>query len=368
MKFTCELKALRDAINNVSLAVSPRSNLQALEGILLQCTGPELTLTGYNLELGIIKKIAVTGTEDGTIILNARIFGDIIRKMPSDQVIIETDDKYLTVIRGGDTEFTILGTSAEEFPEIPTVQDGSGFSMPQYLLKNMISQTLFAIAQNENSPVLTGSLFDVSEGLLQVVSVDGYRLALRKEPISCDETFSFVVPGKTLHEVIKLLSEEEEDAVSLQVNRKHIIFSVSGYHIVSRLLEGEFLDYKAAISGNVTTTVRIDTREFIQSLERASIIINDRIKSPITAKMENNSIAVRCMTSLGKVSDLLPAQIDGDNVTIGFNNKYMLDALKATGTDEVNMRLDGPFAPMRIFPLEGDSFIFLVLPVRLKGE
>lgn len=368
MKFSCNLKTLSDAISNVSLAVSPRSNLQALEGILLRCRGNQLTLTGYNLELGIIKTIEVDGAEDGKIILNAKIFGDIVRKMPSSELMIETDDKFLTIIKGGDTEFTILGTSADEYPDIPSVDDGSGFSMPQYLLKNMISQTLFAIAQNENSPVLTGSLFDLKDNTLQLVSVDGYRLALRKETVACPEDLSFVVPGKTLNEITKLLSEEEDEMVSVKVNRKHIIFDISGYSIVSRLLEGEFLDYKAAISGDTLTTARITTRDFITSLDRASIIITDRIKSPITAKMENSSIAISCMTSLGKVSDNIPVEISGEAVTIGFNNKYMLDALKATGCDEVLININGPFAPMRIVPLEGDGFTFLVLPVRLKTE
>lgn len=368
MKFKCNLKALSDAVGNVSLAVSGRTNLQALEGILLDCSGQDLTLTGYNLELGIIKSIEVEDAVPGRIILNAKIFGDIIRKMPSDELVIDTDDKFLTIIKGGDAEFTILGTSADEYPDIPTIDDENGFTMPQALLRNMVSQTLFAIAQNENTPIHTGSLFDLQGGVLNVVSVDGYRLALRTEPVKVEQDFHFVVPGRTLSEVSKLLSEEEEETVLVKVNRKHIIFEISGYQIISRLLEGEFLDYRAAISGECKTKVRISTRELVSSLDRASIIITDRIKSPITAKMENEHILVSCMTSLGKVTDNVPANIEGDSVTIGFNHKYMTDALKATGSDEVTVQINGPFAPMRIVPLSGDHFTFLVLPVRLKTE
>ena len=369
MRFTCNLKLLSEAVNNVSLAVSARTNLQALEGILLDCDGSKLTLTGYNLELGIIKSIEVENGKEGQILLNAKIFGDILRRMPAEVITVDADDKYLTVIRGGDAEFTILGSTADEYPDIPTLDDESGFPIGQALLKNMIGQTLFAVAQNENTPVHTGSLFDLQNGVLNIVSVDGYRLALRTEPVAVKEDFHFVVPGRTLSEVAKLLSEDEDaEEVFIKVSRKHIIFEISGYQIVSRLLEGEFLDYRAAIGGDCKTKVRINTREFAQSLDRASIIITDRIKSPITARMENDSIHISCMTSLGKVLDQIPASIDGENVTIGFNNKYMSDALKATETDEIVIQINGPFAPMRILPTEGSHFTFLVLPVRLKTE
>ena len=368
MRFACNLKSLSEAVNNVSLAVSNRTNLQALEGILLDCDGHLLTLTGYNLELGIIKSIEVQNGSSGKIILNAKIFGDILRKMPAEEIILDTDDKYLTVIKGGDAEFTILGTSAEEYPDIPTIDDENGFTMPQSLLKNMISQTLFAIAQNENTPVHTGSLFELRDGILNIVSVDGYRLALRTEPVKEEQEFHFVVPGKTLNEVAKLLSEEEEKTVLIKVSRKHIIFEISGYQIISRLLEGEFLDYRAAIGGGCKTKIRLNTREFADSLDRASIIITDRIKSPITAKMENGHIPVSCMTSLGKVTDNVPVEIEGEDVTIGFNHKYMADALRAAGTDEIILQANGPFAPMRLVPLSGNQFTFLVLPVRLKSE
>ncbi len=368
MKFACNLKTLSEAVNNVSLAVSSRTNLQALEGILLDCDGNSLVLTGYNLELGIIKSIEIENGSSGKIILNAKIFGDILRKMPAEEIVIDTDDKFLTIIRGGDAEFTILGTSAEEYPDIPTIDDENGFTMPQSMLKNMISQTLFAIAQNENTPVHTGSLFELRDGVLNVVSVDGYRLALRTEAIKEDQEFHFVVPGKTLNEVAKLLKEEEDEMVFIKVSRKHIIFEISGYQIISRLLEGEFLDYRSAISGDCKTKIKLSTREFVDSLDRASIIITDRIKSPITAKMENGHITISCMTSLGKVIDNVPAEIEGEDVTIGFNHKYMADALRATGTDEVIIQVNGPFAPMRLVPLSGDQFTFLVLPVRLKTE
>lgn len=368
MTFTCDKKKLSDAVINASLAVSAKSTLVALEGVLLQCQGSALTLTGYNLDMGITKTIEVAGEEDGSVVLNAKLFSEILRKMTADTITITSDDKLLTLIKGGGSEFTILGISPAEYPEMPLIKDQKTFVLASTLLKNMIDQTLFAVAVTEQTPIHTGSLFDLKDGILHVVSVDGYRLALRKEQVNVTEDFSFVVPGRTLAEVVKLLSDDEDELVSVHVGTKHIVFEVSGYRVISRILEGEFLDYAAAIPRNSETKVKIVAREFISSIERASVIITDRIKSPVKAIFSDDSIQVSCVTTMGKVFDSIPASIEGQDVTIGFNNKYMIDALKASGCDEVMIELSGPLSPMKVVPMQGDSFLFLVLPVRLKSE
>ncbi len=368
MKFSCDKKTLSEAVFNVSLAVASKSTLIALEGILLSCKGDTLTLTGYNLDLGITKTITVTAQQEGSVVLNARLFSEILRKMPSEDISISTDDKLLTIIKGGGAEFTILGIDTAEYPDMPVIKDEQSFSMPCYLLKNMVNQTLFAVAVSEQTPVHTGSLFDVKDGVLNLVSVDGYRLAMRTEKVNVSQDFSFVVPGKTLSEVCKLLSDEEDDMVQINVSTKHILFEVSGYTIISRLLEGQFLDYQSAIPKQQTTRVKISVREFAASIERASIIITDRIKSPIKSIFAGGEIQIFCTTSMGKVFDSVPAEIQGEDVTIGFNNKYMIDALKATGCDEVYLELNGPLSPIKVVPLDSDQFLFLVLPVRLKSD
>ncbi|MDF2568341.1 MAG: polymerase subunit beta, partial [Oscillospiraceae bacterium] len=357
-----------EAVFNVSLAVSAKSTLVALEGILLVCEDNTLTLTGYNLDLGIKKNIEVNTIEQGSIVLNSKLFSEILRKMPADDISISTDEKYLTVIKGGGAEFTILGISTSEYPEIPVLKDGNRFEIPCHVLKNMINQTLFAVAVTEQTPVHTGSLFDIKSGILNLVSVDGYRLALRKEKVNVNDDFSFVVPGKTLSEICKLLHDDQEEPVGVNVSSKHIIFEIDGYMVISRLLDGEFLDYHAAIPRQTETRVKVSAKDFISSIERASIIITDRIKSPIKAIFDNESITVSCTTSMGKVFDQIGAQSNGESVTIGFNNKYMIDALKATECDEVYIDLNGPLSPMKVVPLESDNFLFLVLPVRLKTE
>ena len=370
MKFSCDKAALCEVINNVSLAVASKSTLIALEGILIRCVNQQLTLTGYNLDLGIIKSIPVNSSEDGEIVLNASLLSNIVNKMPSGEISFSSDNKLLTVIRCMDAEFTILGLSTEDYPEIPSISKEKELFLPLIDFRGMIAQTLFAVSQTEQTPIYTGTLFDIENGCLSVVSVDGYRLALKKESISSLDDFRFVVPGKTLNEIQKLLSKfttsEEDEKISIRVSNKHIIFEVRGYSIVSRLLEGEFLDYKNAIPKVSKTTVVVNTRDFLNSINRASIIINDRAKSPIKCEFTGNVVKLNCETTLGKAQDSFLAELEGENVKIGFNNKYMSDALKARECDQVRIEMSGSLSPMKILPLEGDDFLFLVLPVRLK--
>lgn len=367
MKILCERSVLSEAVQNVSRAVSAKSTIPALEGILLKAQNDALTLTGYDLELGISTTIQAKVEQPGAIVLSAKIFADIIRRMPSERVSISVDEKLLTEIDGEVTHFTILGMDPADYPEYPSVEDTTEFKLSDELLKSMIDQTLFAIAVSDAKPVHTGSLFDLSDKTLHVVSVDGYRLAMRTEPINTEETLSFIVPGKTLSEVSKLLAASEEE-VSLMVAKKHIIFDIHGYQVVSRLLEGEFLDYKAAIPQNSQTTVAISTREFIDSIERTSLIISDRLKSPLRVNFDDNLIKMSCTTPIGKSYDELCCKVQGDAVEMGFNNKYLLDALRAACCDEVKLIINGPLSPMKVVPTGSDEFLFLVLPVRLKAE
>ena len=231
----------------------------------------------------------------------------------------------------------------------------------------MIDQTLFAIATTDSKPVHTGSLFDIKKENITLVSVDGYRLALRKEPFIADQECSFIVPGKTLSEVSKLLKEEENE-VCMVVSHKHIIFKIDGYHVVSRLLEGDFLDYNAAIPKTEKTTIEVSTRLLVEGIERTSLLISDRLRSPLKLNMSDEKIRISCNTTMGKAYDEVDCKLDGDGINMGFNNKYLLDALKASDCDMVKLLINGPVSPMRVVPLEGESFLFLVLPVRVKND
>ena len=368
MKFSCEKALLQAAISTTSRAVSPKSSIPALEGILLEA-GSDLRLTGYNLETGIRTIVPADIREEGTLVLGARLFGEIVRKLPDDIVTIQSEN-YMVNIKCGMSEFNILGTDPEEFPELPTVEYQNSLILPQSRLKAMISQTLFAVSDNESRPIHTGSLFEVDSEGLTIVSVDGYRLALRHESIDKKEgaeTFSFVVPGAALSEVEKICSDVDEPA-SVTQGARHVMFKVGDTMLVSRRLEGEFLAYRQAIPRNNTIHVEGDTRALLSSIDRVSLIISDKLKSPLRCVFDSNLLKISTKTAIGDAYDECPLSGDGGGLEIGFNNKYLMDALKAAPADKVRLELTTGVSPCVILPTEGEeNFLYMVLPVRLKA-
>ena len=368
MKFSCEKALLQAAISTTSRAVSPKSSIPALEGILLEA-GSDLRLTGYNLETGIRTIVPADIREEGTLVLGARLFGEIVRKLPDDIVTFQSEN-YMVNIKCGMSEFNILGTDPEEFPELPTVEYQNSLILPQSRLKAMISQTLFAVSDNESRPIHTGSLFEVDSEGLTIVSVDGYRLALRHESIDKKEgaeTFSFVVPGAALSEVEKICSDVDEPA-SVTQGARHVMFKVGDTMLVSRRLEGEFLAYRQAIPRNNTIHVEGDTRALLSSIDRVSLIISDKLKSPLRCVFDSNLLKISTKTAIGNAYDECPLSGDGGGLEIGFNNKYLMDALKAAPADKVRLELTTGVSPCVILPTEGEeNFLYMVLPVRLKA-
>ncbi|HJF00892.1 MAG TPA: DNA polymerase III subunit beta [Flavonifractor plautii] len=368
MKFSCEKALLQAAISTTSRAVSPKSSIPALEGILLEA-GSDLRLTSYNLETGIRTIVPADIREEGTLVLGARLFGEIVRKLPDDIVTFQSEN-YMVNIKCGMSEFNILGTDPEEFPELPTVEYQNSLILPQSRLKAMISQTLFAVSDNESRPIHTGSLFEVDSEGLTIVSVDGYRLALRHESIDKKEgaeTFSFVVPGAALSEVEKICSDVDEPA-SVTQGARHVMFKVGDTMLVSRRLEGEFLAYRQAIPRNNTIHVEGDTRALLSSIDRVSLIISDKLKSPLRCVFDSNLLKISTKTAIGDAYDECPLSGDGGGLEIGFNNKYLMDALKAAPADKVRLELTTGVSPCVILPTEGEeNFLYMVLPVRLKA-
>lgn len=367
MKFTVNKSDITEAVSNIQRAVSTKTSIPALEGILLSATEAGLELCAYDLELGITTVIPAFVMEPGKAVLSAKLFSDIVRRTPAETVTVSVDEKNMATLESGYSRFSIIGIPAEEFPELPKLSDSTQISLPGALLKSMIRQTLFAIAESDAKPIHQGSLFSLENGILDVVSVDGYRLAVRREPVDVSEDLSFVVPGKTLSELLKLIKDSEEP-VEISAGRRHILFKIDNYTVISSLLEGEFLNYKAAIPPESQTEVVLKTREAIDSVERVSLLITDRLKSPIRCLFDNNEVKLNCTTSMGRASDQLDVEMTGQSVEIGFNNRYLLEALRNTECDEVKVQLGGPLSPMKVVPKEGDSFLFLVLPVRLKSE
>ncbi len=367
MKFTVNKSDITEAVGNIQRAVSSKTSIPALEGILLGASDQGLELCAYDLELGITTVIPAQVAEPGKAVLSAKIFSDIVRRTPADTITVTVDEKNMATLESGYSRFSIIGIPAGEFPELPKLTDSTQFSMASSVLKSMIRQTLFAIAESDAKPIHQGSLFNLENGVLDVVSVDGYRLAKRSEPLNFDEDLNFVVPGKTLSEILKLL-KDSDDPVEISAGRRHILFKIDNYTVISSLLEGEFLNYKAAIPPDSQTEVILKTRDAIDSVERVSLLITDRLKSPVRCVFADNEVKLNCTTSMGRASDQISVEMIGQDVEIGFNNRYLLEALRNTECDEVKIQLGGSLSPMKVVPKEGDSFLFLVLPVRLKSE
>ena len=369
MKFSCEKALLQTAVATASRTVSQKSAIPALEGILIEA-GSVLRLTGYNLETGIRTMVPADVTQPGSLVLSARLFGEIVRKMPDD-VLYFTADNYMVNVRCGMSEFNILATDPEEFPELPVVDDLNSFSIEQESLRSMISQTLFAVSDNESRPVHTGSLFEIENDQLTVVSVDGYRLALRREKITQKkgvEQFKFVVPGSALSEVEKICAAGDAPITVIE-GARHIMFDTGDTILVTRRLEGDFLDWRKAIPKNSTIQVEGEKRALLASIDRVSLIISDKLKSPLRCVFDDGVLSITTKTGIGDAADQCLITGNGQGLEIGFNNKYLMDALKAAPADQVRLEMSSGVAPCIILPAEGEeSFVYMVLPVRLKAN
>lgn len=368
LKITCERSKLVESLSNVQRAVSPKSNLAALEGIYMNAQSGLLELCGYNTELAIKTSITANVQTEGKIVLGARLFTDIVRRLPSESVTLEVQEKLMVSIKSGLSEFSLAGIDADEFPEVPEIDKPDSIELSCKTAKSMIKQTLFAVADTDTKPVHTGTLFDIKKNEISLVSVDGYRMAVRKEQIKEELDIRFVVPGKALGEVLKLLPDDEDKKLKVLAGQHHILFDTGEYCIISRLLDGEFLDYEGSIPESFKTKVNVNTRLMLDSVERVSLLITERLKSPVKCTLSAGMARLSCSTSIGKAHDEFPISIDGEDIEIGFNNRYMIDALKNSDTDEVVMELNGPLSPIKILPKTGDSFLFLVLPVRLRAQ
>jgi len=368
MKFTCTRSELQSGINIAAKACSAKSPIPALEGILLETGLTSVKLTGYDLKKGIYTSVDANVTEQGSIVIGARIFGDIVRALPEGNVTVRTEGCNV-FINCENSDFSIVGTDPADYPELPSIDGNTGVQLPQNLLAEIIRQTIFAVSDSEARPIYMGELFEIAEGKLTVVAVDGYRLALRRENVEgVSGEHSFIVPGTALSDLEKLCGATDEP-VTIALGSKHISFTLGQTVLVSRRLEGDFLNYKKTVPSVFAVEVKTD-RYFLQrTVERVSLIIDDKIKNPIRCTFGNNEIHVVCTTSLGKAEDACIVEGDGGNMEIGFNNRYLLDALKAAPAEEVSVCLNSGSSPCVISPSDGsDSFLYMILPVRLKAE
>ena len=368
MKFTCEKYLLQSAVATSSRAAASKSPNPALEGLLIE-TGSGVKITGYDLVKGIYTSFAADVAEPGSVVGSARLFDSIVRSLPDDIVTVSADDSNMISITCGNAEFSIMGMYSDSYPELPSVEHQKSVSIPQKTMREMINQTLFAVSDNEARPVYTGALFEIEGKMLTVVAVDGYRLAMRKETLESSDLdeCSFITPGTALSDLEKMCSDSE-DAVKIVVGSKHISFSLGDCVLVTRRLEGEFLDYKEAIPSQFTYRLKTERTSFLRAVDRVSLIIDDRIKNPLRCVFGKNKLSMFCVTSIGKGEDVCPFEGDGEDLEIGFNNRYLQDALKAAPANDLEVCLSSGSAPCVIVPADGgESFLYMILPVRLKA-
>lgn len=366
MKIICNTSILAEAVMNVQKAVMTKTAMPILEGILFTAEDNGVKLTGYDLEIGIETTIEADIIEEGSVIINAKTFCDIIRHIPYDKIIFETDEKLQCKIYCGDIEYYMTGISPKDYPELPVIINGKDIDISQKILKDMIKKTIFSVAVNDVRVIHKGIKFEIKPGEIRLVAIDSHRIAIRKEFIDYNgEELSFVVPAKTMGEIMKLIPDGD-DFVKIGLGRRHILFEINGYTIISRLLEGEFMKYESIIPTNYNTVVRAKTKDMISSVERVALIITDRFKAPLKLEFREDELKISTATALGTANDKLEVSVDGNDIEIGIQSRYILDALRAGEEDEILIGMVSPTNPVCIIPTSGESFLYLILPVRLS--
>lgn len=368
MVFSCDNLLLLEACNTVSKYIPAKSPVQVLEGIMFSINGEELKLTGYDMEIGI-ETVLEVDNEDGEnsgFVIDYKIIMDILRNMNPGSIRISKTSENNILIEGGVADFNVPCMDYRSYPEMPDIKTTKSITLKQNILMSMIKQTIFAVAQNNAKPVLNGALFDVKSDHLCVVCSDTYKLAIRRENIVSEEEYSFIVPGKVLSELIKIIKNTDDD-ITISVATKHLIIEFEKTRINSRLIEGQYLGYENLLKKNSTIKTRVKVIDFLNSVERASVIIRDKLKVPLRCTFDIDSVVLSCKTDEGhRFNDEISAKTEGDSIEIGINNKYLAEVLTACECDEVVFGLSSPLSSIMVTPIDSNSFAFLLSPMRLK--
>jgi len=369
MRFTCEKSMLVSGLNITGRAVAQKSSLSVIEGILCKA-GHGLSLTGYNMETAITYQIEAEVTDPGDCILPARLFGDIVRRLPEGPVTVVVDDNFKVSIRSGYASFTISAESAEDYPELPDVGSGRSISVPQSALKDLISGTIFAVSENQGRPIHTGVKFEVEDTTVSAIAVDGFRLARKTYHMedATGRTMSFVVPAQGLKEVEKILTDSDETA-AFTLGQKHILYQIGNATIICRLLEGEFLDWRRVVPTNCPIKLTAHVGDLTSSIERVGLIVSEKYKSPVRCVFGSQVLNMRTNTTIGAAEDQCSIAGDGKELEIGFNVRYLADALRAVPSEEVVLELTNSLSPIVLTPADDKyDYAYMVLPVRIKNS
>lgn len=363
MKIVCSKSKLLNGVQIVSKAVPNKTTMSILECILINATKGEITLTANDMELGIETKIEGQIVEKGIIALDAKIFLDIVRKLPDSDITIITDGSFKTIITCEKAKFNIIGKSGDDFSYLPEIERNDSIIISQFTLKEVVRQTIFSIADNENNKLMTGELFEIDEDILKVVSLDGHRISIRK--IKLKNTYAgkkVVVPGKTLNEVSKILSGDTDKDVNIFFTNKHIVFEFEETMVVSRLIEGEYFNIAQMLSNDYETKVKINKRELLNCIDRATLLVKEGDKKPIIINILDDSMELKINSTVGSMNEEIDIVKNGKDLMIGFNPKFLIDALKVIEDEEIDIYLVNPKAPCFIKDSE-EKYIYLILPV-----
>lgn len=367
MKLICSKASLLKGVSIVSKAVPSRTTMPILNCILIDASANEIKLTANDMELGIETVIEGEIVERGIIALDAKFFSEIVRKLPDNDVVIESDDTFQTTITCEKAKFNIVGKSGEDFSYLPYIEKNESISISQFTLKDVVRQTIFSIADNDTNKLMTGELFEINENRLRVVSLDGHRISIRN--IELKESYSplkVVVPGKTLQEISKILTGEAEDMVDIFFADNHILFEFDETKVVSRLIEGEYFHIDQMLSSDYDTKVKINKREFLSCIDRATLLIREGDKKPIILNIQDGSLQLKISSFVGSMNEEIEIEKEGKDLLIGFNPKFFIDALRVIDDEEVTLYMVNPKAPCFIKDDAG-TYVYLILPVNFNA-
>ena len=368
MKILCNKNILNEAVISVSKAVSNHSNLPILEGIYINASNDgTITLISNDMEMGIEAKIEAEVYTPGRCVLNAKILGSIVKNLPLDDVYMELDEKNVCTIKSGNSKFEISGMNPLDFPELPTVNPDYSVSVSKKSLREMISKTIFCASVSDNRPILKGCLFDIIGDTIKMVATDGFRLAVRTYHLEKSyEDKKFIVPSKALGEINKILKDDDE-TVLINCTSKNAVFIFENYKVVTRLIEGEYINYSSAIYETGEIEIECPLYELYDSVYRASLIITENSNdAPVKFKIEDDNINISCETIVGKVDDNISVPTGDGQLEIGFFNGFLIGVLRACDDETVKIKFKKNINPMIITPVEGDEYVYLLLPRRLK--
>ena len=363
MKIVCTKSNLLTGVSTVSKAVPNKTTMSILECILVDATGSSIKLTANDMELGIETVIEGEIVEKGMIALDSKIFSDIVRKLPDNDITIETDSSFKTTITCEKAKFNIIGKSGEDFSYLPEIEKNDSVVISQFTLKEIIRQTIFSIADNENNKLMTGELFEIQDDTLKVVSLDGHRISIRK--IALKNSYNskkVVVPGKTLSEVSKILSGDMDKDVNIFFTDKHILFEFNDTIVVSRLIEGEYFKIDQMLSSDYETKIKMNKKELLNCIDRATLLVKEGDKKPVIIDVKDGSMQLKMNSTIGSMDEDIDIDKEGKDLKIGFNPKFLIDALRVIEEEEILIYMVNPKAPCFIKD-EKESYIYMILPV-----